>query len=152
MNVRRKDDESLDLRFVYPFDFLPPETVTLVQTRWNLRNIEKEADALNITPEQIESLKAISPVTDMPVSAPEKERLRSLFEDFLSARDVSTEKALVDAVTELDTRYYERTVERIETIAEKVKGVLNEEQFTILFERYHNRNNPRPAKTNTPAP
>ena len=143
MNVRRKDDGALELRFVYPFDFLSPDTVMLVRTRWDLREIEKQADALNITPEQIASLKAISPATDMPVSAPDKERLASLFEDYLSASDPAAEKTLVESVVELDAKYYERTIARIEGIAEKVKTILNPDQLAALSERHQNRNNPR---------
>jgi hypothetical protein len=143
MNVRRKDDQTLELRFVYPFDLLSPDTVMLVHTRWDLRQLEKHPDVLNITPEQIASIKAISPATDMPVSTPDKERLRSLFEDYLSANDSAAEKALVDSVTELDAKYYERTIQRIEGIAEKVKTILNPDQFTALSERHQNRNNPR---------
>jgi hypothetical protein len=151
MNVRRKDDETLELRFVYPFDFLSPETVMLVQTRWNLRDIEKQSDALNITPEQIASLKAISPATDMPVSTPDKERLRSLFEDYLSAKDAAGEKALVKAVAELDTKYYEHAIQRIESIAENVKSILNQDQLTVLSERQQSLNRPNAPKTVKPA-
>jgi hypothetical protein len=148
MNVRRKDDETLEVRFVYPFDFLSPETTTLVQTRWNLREVEKQADALAITPEQIASLKAVSPATDMPVSTPDKERLRSMFEDYLSAKNAAGEKALVEAVAELDANYYDRTIQRIDGIAEKVKSILSPEQLAALSEI---RNRPRPAKTVKPA-
>ena len=144
MNVHRKDDETLELRFVYPFDFLFPETVALVQMRWNTREIENRADALNITPEQIASLKAISPATDMPVSAPDKERLRSLFADYLLSPDTSREEALVEAVADLDTKYYERTIARIEDIAEKMRNILTPDQLTALSERNQNRNNPDP--------
>src|SRR6185503_5524585 len=70
MNVRRKDDDSLELRFVYPFDgdLLPKETVTLVRARWGVGEVAKLAGELNITPEQLAELKAVSPATDIPVS------------------------------------------------------------------------------------
>src|SRR5438046_506867 len=43
MNVRRKDDDSLELRFVYPFDgdLLPKETVALVRARWGAGEVAK---------------------------------------------------------------------------------------------------------------
>jgi hypothetical protein len=140
MNVRRKDDDSFEVRFVYPFDFLPRDTVALVQTRWDVREVEKQADALNITADQIAALKAVSPATDMPVSAPDKERLRSLFEDYISAKDPAAEKALLEAVADLDAKYYDPTIARIEGIAEKVKSIFNQEQLTALFERRGLRN------------
>ncbi|HEY0550902.1 MAG TPA: hypothetical protein VGF13_14960, partial [Verrucomicrobiae bacterium] len=85
-NVRRKDDDSLELRFVYPFDgdFLPAETVTLVRLRWSQSGVAKLADELNITPEQLDALKSVSPATDIPVSSAGKEQIRALFEDYLA--------------------------------------------------------------------
>ncbi|HWN95636.1 MAG TPA: hypothetical protein VNT99_11430 [Methylomirabilota bacterium] len=142
VNVRRKDDESLELRFVYPFDgdLLPSETITLVRTRWGANEVAKWAGELNITPEQMASLKAVSPATDIPVSAPDKERMRSLFEDYLATQDAATEKALVEAVTEIDQNYYERTRERIDGIAEKVKAIFDPDQLAALSERFGSRN------------
>src|SRR5207237_1891043 len=54
MQVRRKDDDSLEHRFVYPFDdLLPNETITMIRTRWGASQVEKLADQLNITQEQL---------------------------------------------------------------------------------------------------
>ena len=138
MNVRRKDDDSLELRFVYPFDgdFLPAETIALVRTRWGLAEVEKLAEDLDITPEQIAALKAVSPATDIPVSGADKQNLRTLFEEYLAVRDAVTEKALVDAVTEIDKKYYDRTMERIDGLAESVKGIFNQDQLAALSERF----------------
>ncbi len=143
MNVRRKDDDSLELRFVYPFDgdLLSKETVTLVRARWSAGEVAKLADEMNITPEQLAELKAISPATDIPVSGADKQRLRTLFEDYLSAKDAATEKALVKAVAELDNAYYVQTRERIDGIAEKVKRIFNQEQLAALSQRFGARNN-----------
>jgi len=143
MNVRRKDDESLEVRFVYPFDgdLLPNETVTLVRARWGANEVAKLAGELNITPEQLADLKAVSPATDIPVSAPDKERMRSLFEDYLATKNAETEKALVEGVTDLDGKYYDRTIQRIGGIAEKVKSIFNQEQLTALSQHFARRNN-----------
>jgi hypothetical protein len=142
MNVRRKDDDSLELRFVYPFDgdFLPQETIALVRMRWGVGEVEKLAGLLNITPEQVAALKAVSPATDIPVSAPDKQRMKTLFEDYLAAKDSAAEKALVDAVTEIDKNYYDRTLERIDGIVEKVKTIFNQDQSAALSERFGSRN------------
>jgi hypothetical protein len=138
MNVRRKDDDSLELRFVYPFDgdLLPKETVTLVRARWGANEVAKLADELNITPEQLAELKAVSPATDILVPSADKQRLRTLFENYLSAKDANTEKALVEAVTEIDNTYYDQTRERIEAIAQQVKGIFKPEQLAALSERF----------------
>jgi len=138
MNVRRKEDDSLELRFVYPFDgdLLPKETVTLVRARWGAGEVAKLAEDLNITPEQLSELKAVSPVTDIPVSGADKQRLRLLFENYLSAKDAGTEKALVQAVTEMDNTYYAQTCERIDGIARKVKSIFNPEQLAALSQRF----------------
>jgi len=137
-NVRRKDDDSLELRFVYPFDgdFLPAETVTLVRLRWSQAQVAKLADELNITPEQLDALKSVSPATDIPVSSADKEQIRALFEDYLAAKDAATEKALVDAVTEIDKKYYDRTMERIDRIAASVKTIFNQDQLAALSVRF----------------
>ena len=142
MNVRRKDDGSLELRFVYPFDggLLPKEDITLVRTRWGMNEVAKLAGELNITPEQLADLKAVPAATDIPVSRSEKRRLHALFEDYLAAPDASSEKALVDAVTEIDNQYYESTRDRIGAIAQQVKGIFNEEQLAALSERFGARN------------
>jgi hypothetical protein len=141
MNVRRKDDDSFELRFVYPFDsdFLPQETIALVRARWGLREVEKLAPELSITEEQLAALKAVSPATDIPVSAPDKERMRSLFEDYLATKDAAAEKGLIEAVAEIDTNYGERTRERIEGIAAKVKTIFNEDQWAALSGRFDSR-------------
>jgi hypothetical protein len=138
MNVRRKDDDSLELRFVYPFDgdLLSKETVTLVRARWGAGEVAKLAGELNITPEQLAELKAVSPATDIPVSGADKQRLRTLFEDYLSAQDAAAEKALVEAVTGIDNTYYDQTRERIDGIAQKVKSIFNPEQLAALSERF----------------
>ena len=138
MQVRRKDDDSLELRFVYPFkDFVTPETIALVHARWGHGEVAKLAGDLNITPEQLASLKAISPATDMPVTAPDRERLRALFDEYLAGADKgAAEKALVEAVTELDSQYFDRTRERVEAIADKVKSTFNEDQVAALTERF----------------
>jgi hypothetical protein len=137
MQVRRKSDESLEVRFVYPFDdFLSPESISLVQMRWRLSAVEKAADSLSITAEQLASLKAVSPATDMPVKTPEKERLRGLFEDYLAATDKpAAEKALIEGVTELDATYYDQTRERAQAIADKVKAIFTPDQLASLSER-----------------
>jgi hypothetical protein len=136
MQVRRKSDESLEVRFVYPFDdFLSPESISLVQMRWRLSSVEKAADSLSITAEQLAALKAVSPATDMPVKTPEKERLRGLFEDYLAATDKSAaEKALIGGVTKLDAAYYDQTRDRAQAIADKVKAIFTPEQLTSLSE------------------
>jgi len=142
MNVRRKDDDSLELRFVYPFDgdWLPKETVMLVRTRWGLNDVAKLADELSITPEQLADLKAVSPATDMPVPSTEKRRLRALFEDYLTAKDAATEHAVIAALVDLDNTYYEQTRERIEAIAQQVKSIFNPEQLAALSQRFGGRN------------
>jgi len=141
MNVRRKDDDSLELRFVYPFDgdLLSEETVTLVRARWGAGEVAKLAGELNITPEQLAELKAVSPATDIPVSGTDKQRLRTLFEDYLSAKDAATEKALVEAVTEIDNTYYDQTRARIDGLAQKVKSIFNEEQLAGLSHHFGRR-------------
>jgi hypothetical protein len=78
MNARRKDGDLLS------------ETVTLVRARWGAGGVVKFAGELNITPEQLAALKAVSPATDIPVSGADKERLRTLFEDHLSAKGAGT--------------------------------------------------------------
>ena len=137
-NVRRKDDDSLELRFVYPFDgdLLPAETVALVRMRWGQAEVAKLADELNITPEQLDALKLVSPSTDIPVSSPDKEQIRALFEDYLMNKDATTEKALVDAVRAIDKKYYDRAVERIDRIAASVKTIFDEDQLAALSGRF----------------
>ncbi len=136
MNVRRKDDGSLELRFVYPFDSLPRETVALIQTRWGLKEVEKLADTLSITPEQLAELKTVSPATDMPVSSADKQNLRALFENYLATKDPASETAVVQAVGELDARYYDATRERIEAAATQVKNIFNADQQAALLQRF----------------
>lgn len=136
MQARRKDDGSLELRFVYPFDeFLPAETIALVKLRWSANQVENWAGALNITEEQIASLKAVSPATDIPVSGADRSELRTLFDDYLSATDKSAvENALVEAVAKIDQDYSEKTRQRIDGIAVQVKSIFNEEQLAALTE------------------
>lgn len=137
-NLRRKDDDSLELRFVYPFDgdFLPAETVTMVRLRWGQAEVAKLAGELNITPEQLDALKAVSPATDIPVSSADKEQIRALFEEYLANKDAATEKALVDAVTEIDKKYYDRTCDRIDRIAASVKTIFDQDQLAALSVRF----------------
>ena len=141
INVRRKDDGSLELRFVYPFDngFLTKETDTLIRMRWGANEVAKLADEINITPEQLAQLKAVSPSTDIPVSGADKQRLRTLFDDYLSAKDATTEKALVDAVTEIDNTHYDQTRDRINGLAEQVKNIFNQEQLEVLSDHFGGR-------------
>ena len=40
--------------------------------------------------------------------------------------------ALIEAMTELDEKYYEHTIARIETIAQNVKNILNQDQLAVL--------------------
>jgi hypothetical protein len=138
MQVRGKEDGSLELRFAYPFnDLVPAETIALVQTRWRLSQVEKMAGELAITPEQLAALKAVSPATDIPVPALERQQLHELFKDYLSGEERSAaEQALIEAVTAIDTNYYERTRERIDGIAETVKRIFNEDQLTALSGRF----------------
>jgi hypothetical protein len=121
---------------------LPPETIALVRTRWSLSQVEKLADELDITPEQLAALKAVSPATDIPVPAPDREQLREQFENYLSTKDkAATEKTLVEAVAAVDANYYVRTRERIDGIAEKVKSIFNEDQLAALSGRFAPRGN-----------
>lgn len=142
MNVRRKDDYSLELRFVYPFDgdLLPKETITLVRARWGMNEVAKLAGELNITPEQLADLKAVPAATDIPVTNWDKQRLRTLFEEYLTKPDATSEKALVEAVTEIDNQHYESTRDRIGAIAQQVKSIFNEEQLAALSQRFGARN------------
>jgi hypothetical protein len=144
MQVRRKEDDSLELRFVYPFDdFLPKETITMLHTRWGVAQVEQLAGSLNITQEQLTELKAVSPGTDILVAAADRQTLRTLFDDWISTSDkAKAEKALIEAVAQLDASYYEPTRQRIEGIAAQVKGIFNEDQLAGLTERF----TPRPIK------
>jgi hypothetical protein len=75
------------------------------------------------------------------IAAALRQRLRTLFDDYLSAKDAAAEKALVDAVAEIDKNYYDRTRERIDGIAEKVKGILTAGQLAALSKRFAPRQN-----------
>jgi hypothetical protein len=146
MQVRRKEDDSLELRFVYPFDDLfPTETITMLRTRWGLAQVEKLADSLKITPEQLTELRGVSPATDIPVAASDRRQLRTLFDEYLSADDkAAAEKALVEAVASLDAHYYEPTRQLVEDIAAQVKQIFDADQLEILTERFA----PPPARFN----
>jgi hypothetical protein len=145
MQVRRKPDSSFELRFVYPFDdFLPPETITLLRTRWSLPQVEKLAETLDITPEQLQQLKAVSPATDIPVENADRQRLRGLFDEYLAATDKpAAEKALVEAVAAIDHDYYDRAMQRINTIAGQVKQIFHEDQLAGLSDRFAPQGAPR---------
>src|SRR5258706_1041812 len=134
MQVRRKNDGSLEIRAIYPFgDFLPPETTALLRTRWSLGEVEKLADSLNINPEQLQRLKAVSPVTDIPVTNADLHRLRDLLDEYLSASDKpAAEKALIEAVAAIDENYYDRTIQRVDAVAGQVKQIFDEDQCAGL--------------------
>lgn len=145
MQVHRKDDDSLQFRFAYPFgDFLSPETQASLRVRWSLGEVQKLAAPLNITPEQLEELKAVSPATDMPVSKDERQQLRELFDDYLSTNDKpAAEKALVEAVTALDTKYYDQTINLVDNMTAMVRQIFDENQWQELSNRF----SPPRAKT-----
>lgn len=138
MQVRRQDGGSLEFRFVYPFhDMLPGETRALLRTRWFLGPTEPLVGQLNITPEQLGQLKAISPATDIPVESADRTQLSVRFDDYLSALDKpAAEKALVEAVADMDAKYYDRTVQLVENIATQVKQIFTEEQWAGLSRRF----------------
>jgi hypothetical protein len=140
MQVRRLNDGSLELRFVYPFDgWLPEETIALLRTRWSLGPTEPLVEQLKITPEQLAQLMAVSPATDIPVSTADREELHALFNDYLAATDKpAAEKALVAAVVALDVKYYDRTMQLVESIATEVKQIFTEEQRAGLLRRFGN--------------
>jgi hypothetical protein len=119
---------------------LPKEDVTLIRARWGMNEVAKLAGELIITPEQPADLKAVPAATDIPVPGADKRRLHALFENYLAAPDASSEKPLVDAVTQIDNQYYESTRDRIGAIAQQVKGIFNEEQLAALSERFGARN------------
>ncbi len=145
MQVRRKNEESLELRFVYPFDgFVPPETIDLVRIRWNGSQVEKRAADLEISAEQLAALRSISPATDIPVTAEDRERLKTLFSEYDESADKSAaEKALVAAVTELDATYHDRTRDLLNNMAEEVRRIFTPDQLTALFQQLETRP-PRP--------
>jgi hypothetical protein len=131
------------LRFVYPFDdFLPPETIALLRTRWSLPQVERLAGDLNITGEQLADLKAVSPATDIPVSSQDKQKLRELFNDYLESENkAAAETALAKAVAELDAKYYEPTRQRIDAIAAQVKQIFDADQLAALSDRFTPKKN-----------
>jgi len=65
--------------------------------------------------------------------------LRAVFEDYLSAKDAATEKALVDALTEIENTYNDQTRDRIDGLAEQVKSIFNQEQLAVLSDRFGTR-------------
>lgn len=138
IQVRRQDDGSLELRFVYPFhDMLPGETRALLRTRWFLGPTEPLVGQLNITPEQLGQLKAIPGSTDIPVESADRKQLSALFNDSLSVADKpAAEKALVEAIVALDAKYYDRTMQLVENIATQVRQIFTEEQWAGLSRRF----------------
>jgi hypothetical protein len=142
MQVRRLDDGALEFRFVYPFDeLLPDETNALLRTRWSLGSSEALVKKLNITPEQLGQLKAVSPATDIPVASSDRQSLKALFDDYLAATDKSaTEKALVEAMVALDAKYYDPTMQMVGSLAAQVRQIFTEEQWAGLLRRYGNPN------------
>ena len=138
MQVRRLEDVALEFRFVYPFDeLLPQETNALLRTRWSLGSTDALVGQLNISPEQLGDLEAVSPATDIPVTSADRRELSILFNDYLSATDKSVaEKTLVEAVVALDAKYYDRTMQTVENIAGQVRQIFTEEQWAGLSKRF----------------
>jgi hypothetical protein len=100
-------------------------------------------DDLKITAQQWEKLNVVNPNTDVAVSSQDKKRLLELFLaveknkqiDGGSSRGVA-EETLVDAVRELDQKHYEPMIARANQIADEVKAIFTDAQFTGLMRRY----------------
>ena len=136
--IHRKDDDTLEIRFAYPFgDFLPAEILTLLRTRWSDREVEKLSASLEITPEQMQRLRAISPGTDIPVTNKDRQQLRDLFDAYLAATDkTDAEKVVVEAVAAIDEKYYERTMQRVESLTGQVREIFDDNQWLGLSNRF----------------
>ena len=120
---------------------MPDETNALLRTRWSLGSSESLVRKLNITPEQLGQLKAVSPATDIPVTSADRQSLKALFDDYLAAADKPVaEKALVEAVVALDAKYYDPTMQMVGSLAAQVRQIFTEEQWSGLLRRYGNPN------------
>ena len=136
--IHRKDDDSLQIRFAYPFgDFLPAETQALLRIRWSDREVEKLSASLEITPEQLDQLRAISPATDIPVTNFDRQELRELFDVYLAAADkADAEKVLIQAVTAIDEEYYELTMQKVHRLTGEVRQIFDDNQWLGLSNRF----------------
>lgn len=113
-------------------------TNALLRTRWSLGPTEPLVGQLNIAPEQLRQLQAISPATDIPIESVDRQELSALFNDYLSATDKpAVEKALVEAIVALDAKYSDRTMELVDT-APQVRQIFTEEQWAGPSRRFGN--------------
>lgn len=56
--------------------------------------------------------------------------------NLLAAPGAASEKPPLDPMREIDNQYCEPTRDRIEPIAQQIKGILNDEQLAVLTQRF----------------
>jgi hypothetical protein len=147
MQVHRNQAGALVVRFVYPFeDFLPKDTVAMLRTRWIMTETYKLMDQLAITKEQWEKLSALKLDTDTRISADDRKKIMALFKEATAAmasnetinggQPTVAEEKLTDFLRELDSKYYDVTIARANKLADDVKAIFTDVQFTGLMRRY----------------
>lgn len=147
MQVHRNAAGALVVRFVYPFeDFLPKDTVAMLRTRWIMTETYKLMDELTITREQWEKLSALKLDSDTRISADDRKKIMALFKEAIAATATNEtinggqptvpEEKLADFLRELDAKYYDTTIARANKLAEDVKAIFTDVQFTGLMRRY----------------
>ena len=110
-----------------------PMSSNLVKAQHKVRGFDLVADLRNAA--EKEGVQIASSAQDAV-----KAHLRTLFENYLAYQDPTTEKALAEAMAEIDENYYDRTRERIDDIAQSVKSIFDQDQLAALSQRFGPRN------------
>ena len=147
MQVHRDKTGKLVVRFVYPFEeMLPKDTLAMLRSRWTPWETHKLIDDLQITTDQWQKFMAIDPNTDTPISAADRKTIMALFDDAAKAfnqnetvnggQPTVPEEKLTDFLRDLDQKYYQSTFDKANAVANEVKSIFTDLQYTGLMRRY----------------
>ena len=113
-------------------DLLTPEQRDLAMLRFRVMQDQAVAEALKVTPEQLQKLQAIPRAIQMEVSAGDKQNLINLFNQWDQASGsskASAEKALVTALKEAGDRSLDATKAKIKERADQITAILSADQI-----------------------
>ena len=131
---KRGEAVQLSFRYLSP-DFVTPELRALHGAAREVRNVRPRG-LPNLSPQQMEQLKAIPVPEGAVVSAADREQAMTLWKAWESASDPqkpAAEKALVAGLTQIAQKNIESTKQAYTAFADKVRPVFTPEQIEALL-------------------
>ncbi len=117
-------------------DFIPQDVINRLGYGRNIANQDRWHHELNLTDQQVQQLKALTPLIGMATEPGDRDRLKQLWTDYQNAKPAdkpAAERAITAGLIDVARKSVEATKQVVATRAAKIKDVLSDDQWKKFY-------------------